>query len=120
MFQLTGRIYTINVISDKSIQIVIKKTIRGKQVLIAVNIFGKWKYEADKLKLKKNDKITGVLFINSHLYKGKFYNDISFEKIEKYIEKPKPQKEQPIPEHELFYGISNKVIINEETGKPYF
>jgi len=123
MFLLTGRIYTINVISEKSIQIVLKKQSKGKQVLISVNVFGKWKYKADNLKLKKNDKITATLYINANLFKGKFYNDLYFEEIELYSEKSKSELNLK-EEADMFYngqlGISNKSIINEETGKPYF
>jgi hypothetical protein len=123
MFLLTGRIFTINVISEKSIQIVLKKQSKGKQVLISVNVFGKWKYKADNLKLKKNDKISATLYINANLFKGKFYNDLYFEEIELYSEKTKSELNLK-KEADIFYngqlGISNKVIINEETGKPYF
>jgi hypothetical protein len=123
MFLLTGRIFTINVISEKSIQIVLKKQSKGKQVLISVNVFGKWKYKADNLKLKKNDKISATLYINANLFKGKFYNDLYFEEIELYSEKIKSELNLK-KEADIFYngqlGISNKVIINEETGKPYF
>jgi hypothetical protein len=119
MFTITGRIYTINIISEKKIQIVLKKQIRGKQVLIAIEVFGKWKYEADKLKLKKGDKITGVVFVNANIYKGKFYNDIYFESISAYSEKSENETKQ---KETLFgeYGISGKVLIDEKTGKPYF
>lgn len=122
MFTITGRIYTINIISEKKIQIVLKKQSRGKQVLIAIEVFGKWKYEADKLKLKKGDKISGTVFVNANMYKGKFYNDIYFERIS--VNAEKPQKPNNVKtETDIFfgqYGVSGKVLINEQTGKPYF
>jgi hypothetical protein len=122
MFLITGRIYTINIVSEKKIQIVLKKQSRGKQVLLAIEVFGKWKYEADRLKLKKNDKISAVLFIQANIYKGKFYNDIYFEKISVFTEKPKPINTIK-QETDMFigeYGLGNKVIIDETTGKPKF
>ena len=122
MFTLVGRIYLINVISDKKVQIILKKQSRGKQVLISIEVFGKWKYEFDKLKLKKNDKISGILFVNANLYKGKFYNDLYFEKINVYTEKEKPLNLIK-QETDLFYGeygLGNKVIVDEITGKPKF
>ena len=116
MYDLTGRILTINEISPKSAQIVIKKTIKGKLSPIAVDIFGFWKEKMDKMKLKKNDKISGRLYIKSRLWKNKWYNDLYFNEITLIEDKKKKPEE-----NDLFTtdegGIGNKFIIDEETGE---
>lgn len=82
MFILTGKIFTINEISPKVAQIVVKKQVRGKQTAIAIEVYGFWKEKADALKLKKNDKIKGRVYAKSNLYKNKWYSDLYFREIE--------------------------------------
>jgi hypothetical protein len=128
MFDITARILTINIISDKSAQIILKKTIKGKQTPIAINVFGIWKIKMDKMKLLKNEKISGKVYVNSNMYKGKWYTDIYFNEINRFVEKPKydpyshQQIQKPIEndlfkEEDLNGGIGNKYIIDEETGE---
>jgi hypothetical protein len=118
MFDITGRILTINEISKKSAQIVIKKTIKGKLSPIAIDVFGLWKEKADKMKLKKNDKIGGRLYIKSRLWKNKWYNDLFFNEIFLIEDKKKQDNNN---KEDLFTslegGIGNKFIIDEETGE---
>jgi hypothetical protein len=80
MYSITARILTINVLSDKSAQIVLKKQVHGKQVAIAIEVYGFWKEKFDALKLKPKDKITGTFYISSRLYKGKWYTNLNFVK----------------------------------------
>lgn len=116
MFDITGRILTINKISEKSAQIVIKKTIKGKLSPIAINVFGLWKEKMDNMRLKKNDKISGRVYIKSNLWKNKWYNDLYFNEI--FLIEDKKKKSN---ENDLFTtedgGIGNKFIIDEETGE---
>ena len=89
MFIITGKIFTINEISPKVAQIVLKKQVRGKQTAIAIEVYGYWKDKADALKLKKNDKIRGRVYAKSNLYKNKWYSDLYFRDIELCEVKPK-------------------------------
>ena len=116
MFELTGRIYTIHLISEKSAQIVVKRMQRKKQTLFVVNVFGKWKFRMDKMNLKKGDKICGIVYTEGSFYKTKWYNDIYFEDFEKIEDKRKP-KENDIQMQFGDGGIGNKFIIDEETGE---
>ena len=123
--ELVGRILTINVISDKSVQIVIKKQMDGKVVPIAISVFGFWKQKMDEMKLLKNEKIGGKVYIKSNLYKGKYYTDIYFKEIERI--QPKPKNEFVAPntttEQNLFDDTDNNMlngigyIVDEETGE---
>jgi hypothetical protein len=131
MYQLTGRILTINVLSEKSVQIVIQKQIKGKKTPIAVVVYGYWKTKVDELKLQKNDKIVGTLYIKSNLYKGKWYSDLYFNEVKRFVKKP---KYNPITntyetpniknkENELFEDeeiIGGGYCIDEKTGEIKF
>jgi len=122
---ITGRIYTIHNISDTQAQIVLKKTNGGKQVLLAIDIFGSWKKSIDEMKLKKNDKITGKLYFKSELYNNKFRNNLYFLRIEKVENKPKNTfvQEGAVKPKELFdddisfTDEEDSHIIDEETGE---
>jgi hypothetical protein len=127
MFEIVGRILTINKVSDKVSQVVIKKQVQGKQTPIAIDVFGFYKDKMEALKLMKNDKIQGRVFVKSNLYKGKWYTDFYFKDIKRYEPKPKynPQPNTK-PEHELFFeadeeigngGIGNIFIIDDESGE---
>jgi hypothetical protein len=116
MFEITGRIFTIHLISEKSAQIVIKKMVNKKQTLFVVNVFGIWKCKMDDLKLQKNDKIYGKVYVKGSLYKNKWYNDIYFEQIEKISEKSKTN-DNDIQMQFGDGGIGNKYIVDEETGE---
>lgn len=131
MFEITGRILTINVLSDKSVQVVLQKQVDGKKTPIAIEVYGYWKLKLDELKLKKNEKIVGRVYIKSNLYKGKWYTDLTFKEVKRWEKKPKYNPftnsyevdEKKKPEHELFYEVSNignKYLIDEKTGKPKF
>jgi hypothetical protein len=118
MYDFTGKILTINVLSEKATQVVIKKTIRGKQTPIMACVFGYSKKIFDSLKFKKNDKISARLYLKSNLFKNKWYTDTYLEEIKKIENKPKVEKS----ENDLFepYGIGNKYIVDEETGEILF
>ena len=121
--EITGRILTINVLSEKVAQVVIKKQVDGKVVPIAINLFGFWKDRMEELHLNKGDKIGGRLFIKSKLWKGKYYTDVYFKAIQKIEDKPKNEVKQVGSNFGLFDdvdedtldGIGN--IIDEETGE---
>jgi len=125
MFDITGRILTIVKVSEKFSKIVLKKTFRGKQVPIAIGVWGDCKAKMDELRLNKNDKIQGKVFPKSNLYNGKWYTDLYFLEIKRYVQKPKwnglvdtAQKPKNKPE-ELFDDLSNGIgyIVDEETGE---
>lgn len=116
--EITGRILAINEISEKSAQIVLRKMMKGKVVPVAIGVFGYYKKLMDDMKLQKNDKICGRVYLKSNLYKGKWYTDIYFEQIEKLPEKPKKNK---TTEAELFENNSfikeNNYIVDCNTGE---
>jgi hypothetical protein len=127
MFEIVGRILTINKISEKVSQVIIKKQIRGKQTPIAFATFGYCKGKMEALNLNINDKVQIKFTIKSNYFKNKFYTDVCLEDIKRYEPKPKfnPQPNTK-PEHELFYegddevgdgGIGNTFIIDEESGE---
>ena len=92
MFDIVGRILMINIISDKSAQVVIEKQIKGKKTPIAINIFGYWKDKMESLKLLPKEKIEGRVYVKSNLYNGKWYTDLYFKGIDRYVQKPKFKK----------------------------
>lgn len=115
MFDLVAKILTINVISDKSAQVVVEKQIKGKKTPIAINVFGFWKEKLDSLNLQPKEKIEGRVYAKSNLYKGKWYTDLYFKGIDRYVPKPKFRKEPP-PAN-LFYeeekGINYEPVYDE-------
>jgi hypothetical protein len=122
---ITGRIFTIHQLSETQAQIVLKKTNGGKQVLLAVNIFGRFKKAIDEMKLKKNDKITGKLYFNAELYNNRFKNNLYFLSIDKVENKPKntfvPEgaiKTKQLFEDDAPFNEEEEIhIIDEETGE---
>ena len=135
MFELTGRIITIHRLSDKLAQVVVKKTIKGKPTPIAVNIFGLWKDKFDALKLQKNDKIVGRVFLKSNLYKNKWYTDFYFNEVKRFVPKPKYDPytnsyQKPInkdQDQNLFDNTPENIeefgggyMVDEETGEIKF
>lgn len=118
MFDITGRILTINYISEKSAQVVIKKQVRGKQVAIAINIFGFWLEKMKQLKLQKNEKIEGKVFVKSNLYKNKWYTDLYFCEVHRWIKKPKWNETPEEPkENKTQTEIPIIHFYDEETGE---
>jgi hypothetical protein len=123
--EITGRIYTIHQLSETQAQIVLKKTNGGKQVLLAIDIFGGFKKTIDEMKLKKNDKISGKLYFKSTLYNGRFKNNLYFLRIEKVENKPKNTfvpdgvvKPKELFEEDIsFIDEEETNIIDEETGE---
>ena len=89
MFDIVGKILMINIISKQSAQVVIEKQIKGKKTPIAINIFGYWKDKMDSLKLQPKEKIEGRVYVKSNLYNGKWYTDLYFKGIDRYVQKPK-------------------------------
>jgi hypothetical protein len=117
MFEITGRIIMINVLSDKSAMIVIKKQINGKQIPIAIEVFGYWKEKFDELKLKPKDKITGRVYIKCNQYKGKWYTNLNFKEIKIYEAKPKFYKTIKSNQEQLFPSNEPYIKVDEETGE---
>jgi|GEM_PF-1639662 len=122
--EITGRIFTINRLTDKSAQIVIKKQMDGKVVPIAIEVFGFWKEKMEAMHLNKNDKISGKFYLKSNLYKGKYYTNIYFKSIEKVEDKQKNtfatnsgggQRLFEKEDDNMLNGIGN--IIDEDTGE---
>ena len=108
MFDIVGKILMINIISDKSAQVVIEKQIKGKKTPIAINIFGFWKDKMETLKLLPKEKIEGRVYVKSNLYNGKWYTDLYFKGIDRYVQKPKFKK--PESNLNLFDEDENKGI----------
>ena len=120
MFYIVWKILTINVISDKSAQIVLEKQIKGKKTPIAINVFGFWKEKLDNLNLQPKEKIEGRVYVRSNLYKGKWYTDLYFKGIDRYVQKPKFKKpdanlnlfeEKEIKEFQLTYDENGNIIF---------
>jgi hypothetical protein len=123
--EMVGRMFTVNVISDKSVQLVIKKIIRKKPILISFSVYGYVKTNFDNLKLLKNEKIKITFNIAANLYKSKYYNDLNCENVERVSEAPKYGNEivKDTGNADLFNskdsfieGIEN-FIVDEETGE---
>jgi hypothetical protein len=123
--EITGRIYTIHQLSETQAQIVLKKTNGGKQVLLAIDIFGGFKKTIDEMKLKKNDKISGKLYFKSTLYNNRFKNNLYFLRIEKVENKPKNTfvpdgvvKPKELFDEDIFFIDEEETnIIDEDTGE---
>jgi hypothetical protein len=115
MFILQGRILTINIISDKSAQIVVQKQVNKKKTPIAINIWGFWKDKMDLLKLQPKEKIEGRVYAKSTLWKGKWYTDLYFKDVFRSVDKPKSDKpqEQNMFDNEEF-GIGNVRLLDED------
>ncbi len=113
--EISGRIYHINPINDKVIQIVLKKKVYGKDTPIAFAVIGYWKdIVLNQLKLKVKDKIKGTVVLKSNLYKGKYYTDVTLRDIEIVPDKPKEDKgEQTTFNMDGYEGY----IVDEETGE---
>ncbi len=110
---ITGRIFDIHIINDKVVQLVLKKRVQGKTTPIAFTLLGYWADVAlNTLKLKKNDKITGVVVLKSKLYNGKYYTDVYMKNIELLPEKEKEKKNDS--QLELIEEIH---IVDESTGE---
>jgi hypothetical protein len=126
MYELTGRIVEVVKISDRVSKIVIQKQVSGKKTAIAVEVFGLWKTKVDELRLQKNEKIVGKLFLKSNIYNGKWYTDCYFKEVKRWVPKPKYNPDEynqtkKTPEHELFFGASENDLdtfnYDPETGE---
>lgn len=117
MFEITGRIVTIVTINERCSVIVIKKVIKGKVTLIAFETFAFWNDKMKELKLNPKDKIKATAYLNSRLYKGRWYTNAYLKQIHKCEEKPKKAKnETPLfnePDNDDWHGH----IIDEKTGE---
>ncbi len=79
---ITGRIFDIVHLNEKTAQIVLRKKLGDKIVPVAVEVFGYWRDKAiDLMKLKPKDKIRGNLYLKSRLYNGKYYTDVFFKEV---------------------------------------
>jgi hypothetical protein len=121
MFLMRGRILTINVISDKSAQVVLKKQVNGKKTAVAINVWGFWKEKVDNMKLNPNDKIEGVVYAKSSLWKGKWYTDLYFKGIDKVDETPKVKKDDiNMPIFDITEEINNPDGYYDDDGNFIF
>lgn len=112
--EITGRVFHINHLNPKVIQVVIKKKVRGKTMPIAFAVLGFWKDKVvNELKLKKNDKIRGRVEMKSKLYNGKYYTDVVLYDIELVPDKPKEDKSTD----QMDLDLPNNYIVDEETGE---
>lgn len=112
--EISGRIFHINHLSDKLIQVVLRKKVNGKQTPIAFAVFGYWKdIVLNELKLKPKDKIRAQVVLKSNLYKGKYYTDASLKNIELVQEKIKQDNHS----NELQLEQVDSYIVDEETGE---
>ena len=82
MYLFKGKIFIITEKSDKSSYIVIQTKQDGKKTLQAAEVYGFWKEKADSLKLKKGDKIRARLYIESNLFKNRWYHNLRLKNIE--------------------------------------
>lgn len=112
--EITGRIFQINPINDKVIQVILKKKVYGKDTPIAFAVIGFWKdMVVNELKLKPKDKIKGTVILKSNLYKGKYYTDVNLKDIEIIHDKPKEEKVEYTNE----MNFDDNYIVDEETGE---
>lgn len=127
---MIGRIFTTNKVSEKSCQVVIKKTIMGKVRPISFNVFGTPKFKFDKQQFNKNDKVVIKYLPQSSLYKGKWYTELCLMEISMWVKKPKydpythsyqHQQQTLIPNNENESDdediIGDKYIVDEESGE---
>jgi hypothetical protein len=112
--EISGRIFHINHLNDKVIQVVLRKKINGKQTPIAFAVLGYWKdIVLNDLKLKPKDKIRATVVLKSNLYKGKYYTDVTLKNIELLQEKIKEDNNS----NELQLQHMDDYIVDEETGE---
>lgn len=119
---IVGRIFEIHHLNDKSSQIVLKKKMGDKIVLVAIEVFGYWKDKAlNEQGLKPKDKIKGNVYMKSRLYNNRYYTDVFFKdiiKVEEYAPskitpgaKPAAQDAEP----DLF--AQGRYIVDVQTGE---
>jgi hypothetical protein len=116
MFDIVGKILMINIISEKSAQVVVEKQIKGKKTPIAINIFGFWKDKMDSLKLLPKEKIEGRVYVKSNLYNGKWYTDLYFKGIDRYVQKTKfkkPESNLNLFEEDEIKGINYQPVYDD-------
>ena len=115
MFDIVAKIVVINKISEKSAQIVVEKQIKGKKTPIAINVFGFWKEKMESLQLQPKEKIEGRVYVKSNLWNGKWYTDLYFKGIDRYV--PKPKFKKPDSHLNLFEeqekGINYEPVYDE-------
>ncbi len=112
--EISGRIFHINHLNDKVIQVVLRKKLNGKPTPIAFAVFGYWKdVVLNELKLKPKDKIKATVILKSNLYKGKYYTDVLLKNIVLLPEKIKEDNHS----NELELQSIDDYIVDEETGE---
>lgn len=95
MLEITGKVHLVHPKNDKSIQIVIKKRIKKKEILIALDVWGWEKSNVEKLRLVKGDRIWAKLYIKSRIYNNKWYSDVYVEQVQRIDKVQKPKKGIP-------------------------
>lgn len=110
---ITGKIFDVVIINEKVAQVVIKKRVRKKTVPIAFTVFGYWKDKVvNELKLKKNDKIYANFYLESKLYKGKYYTDVTMRDIMVI-----PPDDKKVQAEKGQYSLIPDSDITDENGK---
>ena len=131
---MIGRIFTTNKVSEKSCQVVIKKTIMGKVRPISFNVFGVAKFKFEKQQFNKNDKVVIKYIPQSSLYKGKWYTELCLMEISIWVKKPKydpythsyQQQPQPQPQPTIEVNdtddddMGGGYFVDEESGEIIF
>jgi len=109
MFILKGKIFDIHNITDKDVQIVVRKKIGEKIVPVAISMFGFYWEKAKAMGLKQGDKITGKVYLKSKFWeKGtKYFTDAYFKEI-KVLERGNTIQ---------FISDQKRTIVNTETGE---
>ncbi len=106
---ITGRIFDIVIVSDKTANIILKKKMADKIVPVAITVFGYWKDKAVK-ELKPKDKIKANVYMKSKIYNGKWYTDVYFKEIYLIESAPKPMGRK------LFDMVDDN-MVDTETGE---
>jgi hypothetical protein len=101
---MTGRIYDIVIIDEKSAQIVVRKKDREKIYPVAIGISGYWMEKALK-ELKVKDKIRGNVF-----FRSKKYNDSKRYSTYMFFREIFVTEKAPIKMNELFDRETGEVF----------
>ncbi len=106
---ISGRFLTLVEINNFACQVVIEKMVNGKKKPIAITALGRLKDRIIKeWKPVKKEKIQGEIYLESSLYKGKYYTTAYFRNFEVMRGVPK------LAEDELdFEGVGN---ITDDDG----
>ena len=103
MFDITGRVHAIHIKNEKCLQIVLKKRMKGKETLVAFDIWGYHKKKVDALHLVRGDKIGGRVYMKSRFYKERWYADVWIEDVERVEIKSRSKNPNPGEQARMLY-----------------